>query len=120
MDYYRTNSSEYSCAKQDEVFDKISHSYDRATSYYISLVVFQESKLCIGINVSTDYLKAAPTPLNGSSNSVISGITTLFLLINIDKNNNSVKITQSKSSKYFLDDSIHLEGTKLMSSFDNR
>ena len=54
-------------------------------------VRFQESKLYIGIDFSSENLKATPNLLNGSSSSVISGITTTFLFINIDQNNYSVK-----------------------------
>ena len=40
--------------------------------------VFLVSKPCIGIDLSTDDLKAPSTPLNGSSSSVIRDITTPF------------------------------------------
>ena len=49
------------------------------------------SKLHIGIDFPTDDLKAPSTSLNGSSISVISGITTPFSLHNIDQNDSSVK-----------------------------
>ena len=52
---------------------------------------FKEINFCIGINDSTDDLKAPSTPLNSSLISVISGITTPFLFSNIDQNNYSVK-----------------------------
>ena len=86
-----TNLSKYSRADQDAVPDQISYLYDRTTSYPMDLVVFLGSKPCIGINLSTDDLKAPSTPINGSSSSVISGITTLFSLRNIDQNDSSVK-----------------------------
>ena len=92
VDCYKTNVSTYSCADQDEVSDEISHSYDRTTSYPTDSVVFQGSKLCIGINLSPDGLKALPTPLNGSSSSVIISITTPFSFIHMEKN-----ILQSKT-----------------------
>ena len=60
--------------------DKISYSYDHTTSYPTDSVVFQGSKSRIGINFSADYLKAPSTMLNGSSSSVISGVTTPFSL----------------------------------------
>ena len=54
-------------------------------------VVFQGSKLCIGINFSTDDLKDPSTLVNGSSSSVISVITTPFSFRNIDQNCSSVE-----------------------------
>ena len=55
------------------------------------LIVFQVSKLRIGINFSTDDLKALSTPLNGLLSSVISGVTTPFPLLNFYQNDSSVK-----------------------------
>ena len=67
----------------------------------------------------TYYLKTPSTPLNGSSGSVISGITTPFSLPNIDQNDSSVKNTQFQSSELFPDNYIDIEGTNLMLNFDN-
>ena len=64
-------------------------------------------------------LKTPSTPLNGSSGSVISGITTPFSLPNIDQNDSSVKNTQFQSSELFPDNYIDIEGTNLMLNFDN-
>ena len=47
---------------------------------------FQGCKSCIGIKLSTDDLKVLSSPLNVSSSSVISGITTPFSLRNINLN----------------------------------
>ena len=78
-------------------------------------VVFKGSNLRIGINVYTYYLKAPPTQINGSSSAVIRGITTPFLLCNIDQNYYSVKkSTQFQSSKTFPDNYIDFEGTNLI------
>ena len=66
VDFYRTNSSKLSCADQDVVSDKNNHSYDGGTSYPIDSVFSQESKLLIGIDVSTNNLKAPSTPLKKS------------------------------------------------------
>ena len=71
--------------------------------------------------MSTYDLKSPPTPLNGSPSSVISGITTPFSLRNIDQYDNSVKnSTKIQSSKNFPDNSIDVEGTNLMSTFDKK
>ena len=78
-------------ADSHAVSDKISYSYEHITSYPMDLVVFQGSKSRIGINFSSDYLQDPSTPLNGSSSSVISGITTLFSFININQKQSSVK-----------------------------
>ena len=75
----------------------------------------------IGDNFSTDDLKAPSTLLNGSSSSIISGITTPFSLRNIDQNYSSVKkSTQFQSSNFLPDYSIDFEVTKSMSNFDNK
>ena len=66
--------------------------------------------------MSKCYLKAPSTPLNGSSGSVISGITTPFALRNIDQNYPSVK----NITKLFPVNSVNFEGTRLMSNFDNK
>ena len=71
--------------------------------------------------IFTDYFKAPPTPQNGATNSVISGIKFPFQYSNIDLNHPSVKTgTHSQTSKYFSGDSIYFEDTNLMSSFDNK
>ena len=63
-------------------------------------VVFKGSKSRIGINFSTDNLKDISTLINGSSSSVISGISTKFSLCNNQQNDSSVKnSTQFQSSK---------------------
>ena len=75
----------------------------------------------IGIHLSTYDLKDSPTSLNGSSNSVISGITTEVSFSNMYKHYSSVKnSSQHQSSKYFLDNSIYLKDTNQISSFDKR
>ena len=75
----------------------------------------------IGINFSTDYSKDPSTSLNGSSSSVIRCITTSFSLRNIDQNDSSVKnSTQFYSSKSLPDNSIHFEGTNIISTFDDK
>ena len=58
VDIFATNLSTSSRADQDVVFDEISDSYERTTLYPTDLVVFHGSKLHIGINFSTDNLKA--------------------------------------------------------------
>ena len=78
-------SSTSSCEYQDLVSDKTIHPYDRTTSYPTYLG-FQESKSCMGINLSTEGLKSRSTALNGSSDSVIRGITTPFSFSNMDQN----------------------------------
>ena len=66
----------------------------------MDLVVFQGIKSRMCINFSTYYLKAPSTPLNGSSSSAISSITTPFQLLIIGQNYSSVKnSTQFQSSK---------------------
>ena len=65
VDFYRINLSTSSCADQNVVSDGISHSYDCTSSYPTYSVVFQGSRLRIGINLSPCYLKALSTPLNG-------------------------------------------------------
>ena len=87
----------------------------------MDLIVFLIIKLIIGINLCADYLKALSAPLSGSSSSVINSIITLFSLRNIDQNDSSVKrSTQSQSSSLLPDDSIDIESTNLMSTFDNK
>ena len=51
------------------VSHEISFSYDRTTSYPTESVFFHVSKMHIGINLSTYYLKSPSTQLNGSSSS---------------------------------------------------
>ena len=86
--------------------------------YPTDLVVFHEIKLCIYTYFPTDYLKFSSTHLNGSSNSVIRGITNPFKFSIMDQNYPSVKnITQSQEPKYFPDIYIYLAGTQLMSAF---
>ena len=71
---------------------------------------FQEIKLRMGIGFSADYLNPPSTPLNRSSNSVISRITTPFSFSNMDQNDSSVRNSaQYESSKYFPDNSIYFE-----------
>ena len=89
--YVATNLSTYSWADQDVVYDKIIYSYDRTTPYTTNSVVSKGSKPCIGSMLSTDYLKATSTLVNGSSGSFIRGITTTFSLRNIDQKYYSVK-----------------------------
>ena len=75
----------------------------------------------IGTSLYTDYLKDLSTPLNGSSILVIGGITTPFLSRNIYQNYSSVlKSTQFQSSKTFPNNSINIEGTNLIKTFDNK
>ena len=75
----------------------------------------------IGINLSIDDLKAPPTPLNGSSSSVISATTTPFSPHNINQNYSSVKNrTQFQSSIFFPENYIVFYGTNLMSTFDEK
>ena len=75
----------------------------------------------IGIRLSTYYLKATSTPLDGSLSSVISGITTPFLLRNIDRNYYSIRnSTQFQSSNIFPDHYIDVEGKNLIPTFDNK
>ena len=63
---------------------------------------FKGRKSSIGLNFSTNDLKALSTPQNGANNSVISGITNIFSFDNIDPNDPLAKNnTQSQSSKYF-------------------
>ena len=78
VDCFATNLSKYSRADQNFVYDEINYSCDSKTSHPTDSVVFQGTKSRIHIDLSTAYLKAPSTPLNGSSNSVISGITNLF------------------------------------------
>ena len=85
-----TNLSTSYCADQDVVSGEIIYLYDLTTSYPIDSAVFQESKFHIDVNFSTACLKAPSTPLDGSSSSVISGITTPFTLRYIDQNDCSV------------------------------
>ena len=67
-----------------------------------------------------DKIKAPSTQPNSSSDSAISGITTTFSFSTIYQNYPSFKYsTQYQSSKYFPDNKIDLDGTKLMSCFDN-
>ena len=63
----------------------MSHSYNHKIPYPIDSVVFKERKSCMGINVSTDNLKATSNPQNGAPNSAISGITTPFSLSNTSR-----------------------------------
>ena len=58
VDIFATNLSTSSRADQDDVSDKISCSYDHKKSYTTGSLVFQGSKLRIGINFPTDDLKA--------------------------------------------------------------
>ena len=53
VDCCKNDLSTSSCADQNVVYDKISNSYDRTTSYTIYLVVFQGIKSSIGINLYT-------------------------------------------------------------------
>ena len=72
------------------------------------------------MNLYMGDLKAPYHPQYCSTDSVISGITTPFSFIIIDQNFTSVKNSnQYQYSKYFPDNSIYLEGTNLMSIFDN-
>ena len=115
------NYQKPSRADQYVISDEIRYSYDHSASYPTDSVVFQGSKSCIGINLSKDDLKAPSTALNGSSSSVIIGITTLFSLQNIYQNDSSVrKRTQFKSTKLFPENYIDIEGTKLMPTFENK
>ena len=56
FDFFATDLSKYFCVDQYVVYDGISYSYDRSTSYPMDSDVFQGIKLCIGINFSTDHL----------------------------------------------------------------
>ena len=68
-----------------------------------------------------DDLKSPSTPLNASSSSVISGITTPFSLRNIDQNYSSVtKLNQCQSSELFPNKYIDIEGTGLISNFQKK
>ena len=78
VDCFTNILSTSSCADQDLSSDEIGYSCDRTTSYPTHSVYFQGNKLHIGNSLSTDDLKALSTPLNGSSSSFISGITTPF------------------------------------------
>ena len=49
VDFYITNLSTSYCADQDVVSNEIIHSYDRTPSYTTYSVVFQGSKLFIGL-----------------------------------------------------------------------
>ena len=62
----KTTSSTSSCADQNLIFDKISHLYDYTEFHPIYSVVFKGSKPNIGINFSTDNLKARYNQKNGA------------------------------------------------------
>ena len=91
VDCYIPIISTYYCADQYIVSDEIIHSYDFTTSSPTDSVIFQGSKLCIGIYLTSYHSMAPLTPLNGSSSSVISGTTTPFSFSNMDQNDPSVK-----------------------------
>ena len=81
--------------------------YTCKTPYPLDLVFSSIIKSSIVIDFSTDNLKAPSTTQNGTTNSVIRGITTPFSFINIDPNYPSVKnITQYQSPKYYPESSI--------------
>ena len=65
VDFFATDLSTSYCPDQVVISDEISYSYDCTTSYPKDSV-FQGSKLRIGINLYTYYLKAPSTTLNGS------------------------------------------------------
>ena len=66
VDCFTINLSKYSRSYQGVVSEKISYSYDCTKSYLTDSVVFQGSKSRICINLSTNYLKDIPDPLQGS------------------------------------------------------
>ena len=99
----------------------MSYLYYCTTSYRTDSKTIQRIKLHIGINFSTYYSKSPSTPLNVSSSSVVSGITTPFSFRNIDQNYSPVKkCTQFQPSKIFAGNSMDIEGTNLISNFDNK
>ena len=109
------------CADQNITPNKDLYLPDCTTSYLVSLVVYQGIKSIMGHNLSEDYLKAAYTPKNGATNSVISVITTPRSFISIDPNDPSVKSsTQSQFSKSLSNNSIFYEVINLMSSFNHK
>ena len=91
VDYFATNLSTSSHVDQEVVSNKISYLYERTITYPTDSVIFQGDKLCKGVNFSTDYVKAPSTLIKCLSSSVMSGITTPFLLRNIDQNYYSVR-----------------------------
>ena len=93
--FFATNLSKSSCADQYVDSDENSHSYDCTISYITELVVFPGIQFSIRINLSAYDLTAPSTPLNDSSSSVISSITTSFSLCSIDQNGYSLKKTDA-------------------------
>ena len=91
VDGFATNLSNSSCADKYVVSEKTSYSYDRTTSYPMDSFLSQGSKLSIGINSPIDNLISPSTRINSLSSSVISGITTPFLLPDSDQNYSSAK-----------------------------
>ena len=91
VNIFSTYLSTSSFEDKDVVSDEIIYSYDRTTSYTTNSVIFQRSKLLMGINFSADALKAPPTQLNSPSILVVGVITNPFLLRNIYQNESLVK-----------------------------
>ena len=101
VDILATNVSTSYRADQNVISDKISYSYDCKISYPTDSVVFQGSKFRIAIYLSTDYFESPSTLINGSSSSVIRGITITFSLRNIDQNYSSLKALLNLNHKTF-------------------